>query len=229
MKNILIIGCGGDIANGFIDSYYDKYNLYGVSRQKDKIRHVDHFNIKDYSIEECKKAIEWFKSKNIDLDILFITNGFGKSGTVGEIELEKIKSMTSANLLVPYYFLHFTSAIFQKQKFGHVIVIGSVAGVKYAPNFAMYSATKFALRALIEGFRNEIQGYNVKTTNIQPGFVETKFWQKFGPNDSKFEYKQKMTINATEVANLVNYIIEFSQGTTAVVNDITCRSVYQER
>ena len=106
------------------------------------------------------------------------------------IALDKIESMTNANLLVPYYFLHHTASIFQRQKLGHVIVIGSVAGIKYAPNFAMYSATKFALRALLEAFRNEIQTYNVKTTNLQPGFVATKFWDEFGPNDNKFKYEK---------------------------------------
>ena len=191
MKNILIAGAGSDIAIKFAKKYHDKYKIYGVSRKKNLLNIEDHFNVMDYSVLECDQAVDWFKNKNLDLDILIIANGFGKSGKIGEIALDKIESMTNANLLVPYYFLHHTASIFQRQKFGHVIVIGSVAGIKYAPNFAMYSATKYALRALIEAFRNEIQSYNIKTTNIQPGFVATKFWDKFGPNDTKFNYKKK--------------------------------------
>ena len=229
MRNILIVGAGSDIAIEFTKKYHDRYKIYGVSRKKDLPNIEEHFNVIDYSALECNHAVDWFTNKKLDLDVLVITNGFGKSGKIGEIELDKIESMTNANLLVPYYFLHHTASIFQRQKFGHVIVIGSVAGIKYAPNFAMYSATKFALRALLEAFRNEIQTYNVKTTNLQPGFVATKFWDEFGPNDNKFKYEKNMSINVEEVADVIKYIIDSANETNHVVNEITCRSVYQER
>ena len=229
MKNILVIGAGSDVAIEFAKNYHDIFNIYGVSRNKQLLNIKDNYYVKDYSATECNQAVNWFLNMSLDLDILIIANGFGKSGKIGTIPLPKIESMMNANLLVPYYFLHHTASIFQRQKFGHVIVIGSVAGIKYAPNFAMYSATKFALRALLEAFRNEIQIYNVKTTNLQPGFVATKFWDEFGPNDNKFKYEKDISINVEEVANVIKYIIDSANETNHVVNEITCRSVYQER
>ena len=106
MKNILIAGAGSEIANAFVDNYYKQYNIYGISRQSKPKKYEDHYHINQYTIQHCNEAIEWYKSKNIDLDILLISNGFGKSGKIGEIELEKIQSMANTNLLVPYYFLH---------------------------------------------------------------------------------------------------------------------------
>ena len=47
--------------------------------------------------------------------------------------------MLKTNLLIPYTIMQIKN-IFEKQKFGHLINIGSVAGIKYSPNFAMYSA-----------------------------------------------------------------------------------------
>jgi len=229
MKNILLIGAGSDIAIEFAENNHNEFNIYGVSRTEKLLKLKDIFSVKDYSPTECNEAVNWYIKKSLSLDILIIANGFGKSGKIGAIPLEKIESMTNTNLLVPYYFLHHTASIFQKQQFGHVIVLGSVAGIKYAPNFAMYSATKFALRALVEAYRNEIQEFSVKTTNIQPGFIDTKFWDEFGPNDNKFKFKKNASVNVTEVADTIKYVIDSTNDTNHVINEITCRSVYQER
>ncbi|MGD8268786.1 MAG: aldolase/citrate lyase family protein [Desulfobacterales bacterium] len=46
--------------------------------------------------------------------------------------------------------------------------IASVAGLKYSPNFALYSATKFAVRAFSEGLRNEVQAHNIRVATVNP-------------------------------------------------------------
>jgi NADP-dependent 3-hydroxy acid dehydrogenase YdfG len=62
----------------------------------------------------------------------------------------------------------------QRQKSGHFINVSSVAGHKVGPGFAVYSATKFAVRALSEGVRQEVKAYNIRTTVISPGAVATE-------------------------------------------------------
>src|SRR5437588_1166392 len=62
----------------------------------------------------------------------------------------------------------------QQQKAGHIINVSSVAGHKVGPGFAVYSATKFAVRALSEGLRQEVKPYNIRTTVISPGAVATE-------------------------------------------------------
>ncbi|PYL27036.1 MAG: oxidoreductase, partial [Verrucomicrobia bacterium] len=59
----------------------------------------------------------------------------------------------------------------KKQKSGHMIFVSSVAGHKIGPDFAVYAATKHAVRALAEGFRQEVKPYNIRTTIISPGAV----------------------------------------------------------
>jgi len=62
----------------------------------------------------------------------------------------------------------------KKQKSGHMIFVSSVAGHKIGPDFAVYAATKHAVRALAEGFRQEVKPYNIRTTIISPGAVATE-------------------------------------------------------
>jgi NADP-dependent 3-hydroxy acid dehydrogenase YdfG len=60
------------------------------------------------------------------------------------------------------------------QKSGHFINVSSVAGHKVNAGGAVYAATKHAVRALSEGLRQEVKPYNIRTTIISPGAVDTE-------------------------------------------------------
>lgn len=58
---------------------------------------------------------------------------------------------------------------------GHVVNIGSVAGHLVYPGGAVYSATKFAVRAISDALRHDLLGTGVRVTNVEPGLAETEF------------------------------------------------------
>jgi NADP-dependent 3-hydroxy acid dehydrogenase YdfG len=58
---------------------------------------------------------------------------------------------------------------------GHIINIGSIAGREVYPNGNVYCATKFAVRALSQGLRLDLNGTALRVTEISPGMVETEF------------------------------------------------------
>jgi len=62
----------------------------------------------------------------------------------------------------------------KQQQTGHFINVSSVAGHKVGPGSAVYAATKYAVRALSEGLRQEVKPYNIRTTVISPGAVATE-------------------------------------------------------
>ncbi len=59
------------------------------------------------------------------------------------------------------------------QQSGHIINVSSVAGHKVGPGGAVYSATKYGVRAISEALRQEVKPYNIRTTVISPGMVAT--------------------------------------------------------
>jgi NADP-dependent 3-hydroxy acid dehydrogenase YdfG len=66
------------------------------------------------------------------------------------------------------------ACIMKQQKAGHFINVSAVAGHRVGPGFAVYAATKHAVRALSEGLRQEVKPYNIRTTMISPGAVATE-------------------------------------------------------
>ncbi len=58
---------------------------------------------------------------------------------------------------------------------GHIINVGSVAGLEVYPAGNAYCATKFAVRALTKGLRLDLSGTPVRVSEVAPGMVETEF------------------------------------------------------
>ena len=91
------------------------------------------------------------------------------------LKVEEWDRMIDVNIKGLLYGVAAALPIFQKQKYGHIINIASVAGFKvFAPGGAVYSATKFAVRAITEGLRLEHRGDNLRCTIVSPGAVATE-------------------------------------------------------
>jgi NADP-dependent 3-hydroxy acid dehydrogenase YdfG len=93
------------------------------------------------------------------------------------LELRKIDEwdrMIDVNIKGVLYGIAAALPYMQKQKFGHIINVSSVAGHKVRPGGVVYSATKTAVRVVSEGLRQEVKPYNIRTTVISPGAVDTE-------------------------------------------------------
>jgi len=101
--------------------------------------------------------------------------------------------------------------IMQKQKLGHIINIASVAGFKvFAPGGTVYSATKFAVRALTEGLRMELKADNIRCTVISPAAVATELPAGSSEETTRKNLREfyKIAIPAESIARAIAYAIE---------------------
>lgn len=62
-----------------------------------------------------------------------------------------------------------------ERKWGHIVNIGSIAGKEIYPNGNVYCASKFAVDAITNGMRLDLNPHGIKVTGIHPGMVETEF------------------------------------------------------
>jgi len=116
----------------------------------------------------------------------------------------------------------------KQQKSGHFINVSSVAGHKVGPGFAVYAATKHAVRALSEGLRQEVKPYNIRTTVISPGAVATELPNSISEPDiaEKVRRAYEIAIPAESFARAAAFAI--SQPDDVDVNEILFRPTRQE-
>jgi NADP-dependent 3-hydroxy acid dehydrogenase YdfG len=96
------------------------------------------------------------------------------------------------------------------QKSGHFINVSSIYGHKVGPNAAVYCATKFAVRALSEGLRQEVKPYNIRTTIISPGAVATELLEHISEKSIQAQTKDfvnKIAVPAETFARMVAFAI----------------------
>jgi NADP-dependent 3-hydroxy acid dehydrogenase YdfG len=118
---------------------------------------------------------------------------------------------------------------YMQQKSGHFINVASVAGHKVRPGGVVYAATRHAVRALSEGLRMEVKPYNIRTTVISPGALDTELVDSITEPDVR-ESVRKMTevtaLPAEAFARIVAFAI--SQPEELDVNEILFRPTRQE-
>jgi NADP-dependent 3-hydroxy acid dehydrogenase YdfG len=116
----------------------------------------------------------------------------------------------------------------QRQRSGHIINVSSVAGHKVRPGNAVYAATKHAVRALSEGLRQEVKPYNIRTTVISPGAVDTELIDSITEADVAEGARKvyELALPAEVFARTVAFAIE--QPDEVDINEIVFRPTRQE-
>lgn len=148
------------------------------------------------------------------LDVAFANAGFGaKRGFLNESP-EFWRSMVLTNVYGAALTIRATVEALTASK-GHLLLTGSVAGRRALPG-SLYSATKWAVTAMGEGARQELNGTGVRVTLIEPGAVDTPF----------FENQPRTALVAEDVARAVMYAV--SQPPSVDVNEILIRATSQE-
>jgi NADP-dependent 3-hydroxy acid dehydrogenase YdfG len=144
------------------------------------------------------------------LDVFFNNAGIMPISPLDELRVEDWEEMIDINIKGVLYGIAAALPVFRKQGFGHFINTASTAGHKTVPNQSVYSGTKFAVRAISEGLRQEA-GDKLRVTIISPGFVRTNFAD--GVTDLKMrvqllESRDKFAMPPDAVARAIAFAIE---------------------
>ncbi|MEA2390883.1 MAG: hypothetical protein QOK31_992 [Solirubrobacteraceae bacterium] len=148
------------------------------------------------------------------LDMVFANAGFGAARGFLEGEPEQWKSMVLTNVLGVAYTARATLTALKETQ-GHLIITSSVAGRRALPG-SLYSATKHAATAMGEALRQELNGTGVRVTVVEPGMVDTPF----------FDNPVSNALEADDIARAVMYAV--SQPAHVDVNELLIRPTAQD-
>jgi NADP-dependent 3-hydroxy acid dehydrogenase YdfG len=148
------------------------------------------------------------------INVAFANAGFGAKRGFLEATPEHWKSMVLTNVYGAALTIRATLPAL-KDSGGHLLLTGSVAG-RRALSGSLYSATKWAVTAMGEAARLELNGTGVRVTLIEPGTVDTPFFDE-APNDA---------LEPDDIARAVLFAV--TQPPHVDLNEILVRPTSQE-
>ena len=163
------------------------------------------------------------------VDVVINNAGLMPQSPLDRLRIDEWNQMIDVNIKGVLYGIAAALPYMKEQKGGHIINVSSVAGHKVRAGGAVYSATKHAVRVITEGLRQEVKPYNIRTTIISPGAVETELLNTISEPDvakSLQQFYNDNAIPADSFARTVAFAI--SQPVDVDINEILFRPTRQE-
>jgi NADP-dependent 3-hydroxy acid dehydrogenase YdfG len=160
------------------------------------------------------------------LDVLISNAGLMPLSPLDDLKVDEWDRMIDVNIKGVLYGIAAALPLFRKQGSGHFINVSSVAGHRVAPTGAVFSGTKFAVRAISEGLRQEA-GDKIRVTIISPGAVESELAETISNPEVKKRIQdyRKVAIPAEAIASAMAYAI--AQPPEVDVSEILIRPTAQ--
>jgi NADP-dependent 3-hydroxy acid dehydrogenase YdfG len=160
------------------------------------------------------------------IDVLVNNAGLMPLSPLDQLKVDEWEQMIDVNIKGVLYGIAAVWPTMREQHAGHIVNLSSVAGHVVFPAAAVYCATKYAVKALSEGVRQE-GGDEIRSTNISPGAVATELTTTISDVETAQGVNElyELAIDADAVARAIAYAIE--QPADVDVNEIIIRPTKQ--
>ena len=198
------------------------YNLILTGRRKERLEKLKQqlqsdFNIDisihSFDIRDRNQVENFCRTEIADQQIDVLVNNAGLASglsPVHEGDIEDWEKMIDTNVKGLLYITREIAPRMVEQQSGHIINVGSIAGIEVYPNGNVYCATKHAVKAISEGLRKELFDKNIRVTNIAPGLVETEFSiVRFHGDKARADgvYANMQPLTAKDIADCIAFAV----------------------
>ncbi|ATO55579.1 SDR family oxidoreductase [Loigolactobacillus coryniformis] len=171
-----------------------------------------------------QKLVELAQTQFGKVDVIFLNAGLMPNSPLSDLKTAEWNQMVDVNIKGVLNGIAAVLPLFKAQKSGHVITTSSVAGLKAYPGGAVYGATKWAVRDLMEVLRMESaqEGSHIRTATIYPAAIQSELLHTITDTDTAkgaAELYQQYQISPDRVANVVAFAIDQPEDTN--VNEFT--------
>jgi NADP-dependent 3-hydroxy acid dehydrogenase YdfG len=175
------------------------------------------------SLSDMQKFAEFALQKFGGIDVIVNNAGVMPLSPLAELRIEEWDRMIDVNIRGVLHGIAAVLPHMSARKSGHIINVSSIGGHRVWPTCAVYSGTKFAVRAISEGLRQETS--DIRVTIISPGVVESELADTITSRstaEAMAEFR-KVALSPDAIARAIAYAVE--QPADVDVNEIIVRPV----
>lgn len=176
----------------------------------DVTRRADTQQLADFALEKYGR-----------IDVMINNAGIMPLSPMSSLKVDEWDLMLDVNVRGVLYGIAAVLPTMQAQQFGHIINIASIGALAVSPTAAVYCATKFAVRAISDGLRQE--SHQLRVTVINPGVVESELADTISDSVAREAMKsyRQIALKPEAIAKAVSWAID--QPGEVDVNEITVR------
>jgi len=123
----------------------------------------------------CFDAMAKAKAHFGNIDVVINNAGTGVFGTIEELDEQEARDIIEANLFGTLWITQAALPIFRAQGSGHIVQLSSALGIYSFPTVGIYSASKFAVEGFSEALSQEVKGFGIYVTLVEPNGYATDF------------------------------------------------------
>lgn len=225
-------GIGLECARAFAQ---DGDNILIAGRRADRLAAIKEDFEQQYGIRVDTLVLDVSKREDVDAKVKAAIEAFGgidvlvnNAGLAQGLDpfqdssVDDAVTMINTNVLGLLYVTKAVLPFMMAQNSGHIVNMGSTAGIYAYPGGAVYCATKAAVKMLADGIRMDTIATDIKVTTIQPGIVETPFSEVRFHGDAeraKSVYAGIEAVQPEDVADVVLYVT--NQPKRLQISDVT--------
>ena len=208
-QTVLVTGASSGIGQVIAQLLTERgFTVYGTSRKPTGT--LIPLDVRsDESVRACVDRVG-------TIDVLVNNAGYTLMGSAEETSVDEAKAQLETNFFGVVRMVKAVLPAMRQARAGKIITIGSLAGITAIPFGAFYTASKFALEGYTEALWHELRPFGIHVTLIEPGQVETPFFER--PGEGR--------LVADDIARAVMYAV--TQPPHVDVNEMLIRPVAQD-
>jgi NADP-dependent 3-hydroxy acid dehydrogenase YdfG len=177
----LITGCSSGIGRATAQRLNaDGYTVYATARRPESIEELKQAGCRTLTLDvtdesSMSAAVDHVTGEQGAVDVLVNNAGYSQSGAVESVPLDDVRAQFETNVFGLIRMCQLVLPGMRDQGHGQIVNIGSMGGRLTFPGGGLYHATKYAVEAVSDALRFEVQGFGVNVILIEPGLITTGF------------------------------------------------------
>ena len=180
-KAVLITGCSTGIGRETARHLAGAgWTVYATARRPESIADLSEAGCKTLACDvtdeaSMSAAVAAVVEAEGAVGVLVNNAGYSQSGAVESIEMDSIRRQFETNVFGLIRMSQLALPAMRSQGWGRIVNVGSMGGKLTFPGGGIYHATKYAVEAICDAMRFEVQGFGVSVVCIEPGLITTSF------------------------------------------------------
>lgn len=156
------------------------YTVYGAARRADRMVALEKSGVRTIAMDVTDESsmtagIEQIIAETGRIDVLVNNAGYGSYGSVEDTPMDEARRQFEVNIFGAMSLTQKILPYMREQASGTIVNISSMGGKIYTPLGGWYHGTKFALEALSDSLRMEVEPFGIDVVVIEPGGIATEW------------------------------------------------------